>query len=68
MSFNPDKAKQVQGATVLRKVNECPHQPIYCKNATVKPTHALKQLCLQLDKKLTSSDHTNNKIITTTKH
>ena len=40
MPFNPDRAKQAPEAVFSTKTNESIHQPLYFKNANVKPTEA----------------------------
>lgn len=67
MPFNADQAKQAPETVFSTKTNKSIHQPLYFKNATVKPTHAQRQLSLQLENKLSSNEYTNNKNIKTTK-
>lgn len=62
MPFNPVKAKQAQEVIFSTNTNKSTHPPFYFNNATVKRKHLQKHLRLQLDNKLSLSEHTNNKI------
>ena len=61
MSFNQDRAKQVQEVIFLRKTNNT-NPSLYFNNVFVNLTRTRKQLGLQLDSKLSFCEHTNNKI------
>ena len=58
MSLNPDRVKLAQEVIFLRKTNKIVHPPLYFNNATVKLTYTQKHLDLQLDSKLSFSEHT----------
>ena len=60
MSFNPDRAKQVQEGIFSRKIIAHPY--LYFNSVISKPTHTQKHFGLQLDRKLSFSKQTNNKI------
>ena len=62
MSFNTDRAKETEEIIFSGKTNKIIHPPLYFNNATVKLTHTQKHRGLQLDRKLSFSEHTNNKI------
>ena len=62
MLFNPDEAKQVQEGICLREINKIINQSFYFNNSAIKEMHIQKLLGLQLDKKLSFNEHTNNKI------
>ena len=62
MTFNLIQAKQAQEVIFLRKTSKIFHPVCYFNNATVKLLLTQKQLGLQLDSKLSFSEHNNNKI------
>ena len=67
MPFNPYQAKQAQEVIFSKTTNKAVHPPLYVNNDIVKLTHTQKHLGLQLDSKLSFSEHTNNKISKATK-
>ena len=67
ISFNQDQTNQAQEVIVLKKTNKNIYLTLFLNNATVKLSHTLKHLGLQLDIKLSLSGHTNNKINKLTK-
>ena len=70
MWFNPARAKKVQEVVFSRKTNKIIYRPRYFNNATVRLTHTLKHISLQIATKLQLNDiltHTKNKISKATK-
>lgn len=59
-----DRAKQAHEVFFWRKIV---HPPFYFNNDIVKLTHTLKYLGLQLDNKISFSEHSGNKISKATK-
>ena len=66
-SLNPDRAKQAQEVTFLRKNNKIIHPPLYFDHVNVKLVYTQKNLGLQLNSKLSFNERTNNKISKATK-
>ena len=67
MIFNLVPVNQTQEVIFLRKTSKIFHPTRYFNNGPVKLLHTRKQLGLQLDSKLSFSEHNNNKINKVTK-
>ena len=57
----------MQEVIFSRKTSKIVHPPLYFNNATVTLKHTQKLFGLQLDSKLSFSEHNNNKISKATK-
>ena len=64
MSFNPDRTKQAQEVIFLRKTNISRKSSLQFNNAAaVEQTLVQKDLDINLDSKLSFTEHINDKII-----